>query len=188
MPSADHGPFAAFLKTVIEALPQPTPAYCLIGALAVAAWGHVRSTRDIDLLVLSEEPGRTELIDSLMARGFARDSQWSEQNPLAKDVVLRLFHGSHPDLPLDLLFAVDAHSQSALARRRALNVLGISLWVCGPEDLVILKLKAGRPHDFEDALGIVKNPGLKLDFSYLDGWAKRLGLSEELQYVLNAER
>lgn len=186
MPSADDGPFAAFLKTVIEALPEPAPPYCLIGALAVSAWGHVRSTRDIDLLVLPDEPARSELVESLVAKGFRRDSEWMERNPLAKDVVLRLFHRSHADLPLDLLFAGDAHSQSTLARRRALHVLGSSLFVCSPEDLIILKVKAGRPHDFEDALGIVKNPDLRLDFGYLENWATRLGLSEELQYVLNA--
>lgn len=186
MPSADPGSLSGFLKRVIEALPQPTPAYCVIGALAVAGWGQVRSTRDIDLLVLSEEPGRTQLIDGLMAHGFTRDTEWAERNPLAKDVVLRLSHRSYPGLPLDLLFATDSHARSTLQRRRALNVLGISLWVCGPEDLIVLKLKAGRPHDFEDALGILKNPELRLDLSYLRNWARQLGLDEELQYVLNA--
>jgi predicted nucleotidyltransferase len=186
MAPAERGSFAGLLQTVIEALPQPPPAYCVIGALAVTAWGQVRSTRDIDLLVLSEEPGRTQLIDSLKAHGFSPDVEWIERNPLAKDIVLRLFHRSYPSLPLDLLFAIDAHGQSTLARRQCLSVLGISLWVCGPEDLIILKLKAGRPHDFEDALGIVKNPELRLDFHYLKDWAKRLGLHEELQYVLTA--
>lgn len=186
MPSGEHGLFAAFLKTVIEALPEPAPPYCLIGALAVSAWGHVRSTRDIDLLVLSDEPVRSELVEGLIAKGFREDSEWMERNPLAKEVVLRLFHRSHADLPLDLLFAGDAHSQSTLVRRRPIHLLGISLFVCSPEDLIILKMKAGRPHDFEDALGIVKNPDLRLDFDYLKDWAVRLGLSEELQYILNA--
>lgn len=35
---------------------------------------------------------------------------------------------------------------------------------------------------------IVKNPDRRLDFGYLENWATRLGLSEELQYVLNAAR
>jgi len=186
MPSADEGSFAGFLKTVIDGLPQPTPVYCLIGALAVTAWGYVRSTRDVDLLVLADNPGRTQLIDSLIGNGFARDAAWIERNPMAKDLVLRLSHPSQPGIPLDLLFAIDAHGQATLARRRPLDILGISLWVCSPEDLIILKLKAGRPHDFEDVLGIVKNPELQLDLPYLSDWARRLGLNGELQYVLNA--
>lgn len=176
MPHGDHGPLAGYLKTVIEALPHPTPPYCLVGALAVNAWGLVRTTQDIDLLVLSQEPARAELIDALLADGFQRDVAWSERNPFAKDVVLRLTHPSYPGLPLDLSFAVDPHTQSALTRRQLLNLLDVSLWVCSPEDVILLKLKASRPHDFEDALGIVKNPHLRLDLAYLWNRADRLGL------------
>lgn len=49
-----------------------------------------------------------------------------------------------------------------------------------------MKLKASRPHDFEDALGIIKNPHLQLDLPYLWNWADRLGLHGELHYVLQA--
>lgn len=186
MSPASHNPLADYLQVIIAALPQPTPPYCVVGALAVNAWGRLRATNDIDLLVLSDEIGRAELIDALLVRGFHADRTWMEQNPMAKDMVLRLVHPSHPTIPLDLLFAHDAQSQSALTRRRSLQLLGVSLWVCSPEDLILLKLKAGRPHDFEDALGIVRNPHLHLDFDYLWHWADRLGLQGELAYVLQA--
>ncbi len=67
-----------------------------------------------------------------------------------------------------------------------MTVIGIPLWVCSAEDLLLLKLKASRPHDFEDALGIVKNPHLQIDLAYLWTWADRLGLQGELQYVLSS--
>ncbi|MHC9064440.1 hypothetical protein ACYX34_17335, partial [Nitrospira sp. CMX1] len=97
-----------------------------------------------------------------------------------------LTHRSYPTIPLDLLFANDRQSQSALARRQALQLLGVSLYVCSPEDLILLKLKAGRPHDFEDVLGIIKNPHLRVDLDYLWSWADRLGLQGELSYVFQA--
>jgi hypothetical protein len=186
MPPGDQDRLAGYLSAVIKALPPSIPQYCLIGALAVNAWGRIRSTQDIDLLILSQEPARTTMIDSLVIHGFQRDDVWSDRNPFAKEVVLRLIHPSYPGIPLDLLFAVDAHSQSTLVRRQSLNLLGISLWVCTPEDLILLKLKASRPHDFEDALGIVKNPRLNLDLPYLWDWADKLGLQGELHYVLHA--
>jgi hypothetical protein len=158
----------------------------LIGALAVSAWGRIRTTQDIDLLVLSHQPARAELIDAFLARGFQPDTIWMELNPMAKDVVSRLIHPLHPGIPLDLVFAVDPQSESALARRQSLQVFGISLWVCSPEDLILLKLKASRPRDFEDALGIIKNPRLQLDFAYLWSWADRLRLQGELHYILQA--
>jgi hypothetical protein len=176
---------ADYLHAVVTALPEQT-LYCLVGALAVNAWGRLRATQDIDLLVLSDVPSRTELLDALLAHGFQIDELWLEQNPMAKDVVMRLTHHSHPTIPLDLLFANDPQSQSALTHRRSLQLFGVSLYICSPEDLILLKLKAGRPHDFEDALGIVKNPRLQLDLDYLWDWAGRLGLHGELHYVLHA--
>lgn len=182
----DQDPLASYLRAVLDAFPQPAPPYCLIGALAVNAWGRLRATQDIDLLVLSEEAVRAELTDSLLSRGFQLDTRWIMQNPMAKDRVLRLGHPSHPGIPLDLIFSADSHEAQALTRRQTLHLLGLSAWVCSPEDLIILKLKASRPHDFEDALGIIKNPHLQLDLDYLWHWADRLGLQGELHYVLQA--
>jgi hypothetical protein len=180
--------FGRYLRTVVEALPDPAPPCCVVGALAVNAWEQVRSTRDVDLLVLSEEPGRSLPIDALTTHGFVPDKGWLEQNPLGTDIVPRLFHPSHAGIPLDLLYALDDHGRSTLVRRRQLTLLDVSIWVCSPEDLILLKLKASRPHDFEDALSVVKHPARRLDEVYLWEWSKRLGVNEELQYVLNAAK
>ena len=37
-------------------------------------------------------------------------------------------------------------------------------------------MKAGRPHDFVDALGIVKNPDLRLDFRLLEELGHAAGI------------
>jgi len=152
----------------------------------VNAWGRIRTTQDIDVLVLSQESARAHLTGSLLSHGFQPDTSWVERNPMAKDRVLRLGHPSHPGIPLDLLFSADPHEEAALVRRRSLDLLGVSVSVCCPEDLILMKLKASRPHDFEDALGIVKNPHLQLDLAYLWSWADRMGLHGELHYVLQA--
>ncbi len=183
---AEQGRLADYLRTVIEALPNPPPLYCLVGAMAVNAWGRIRTTQDIALLVLSEESVQLNLTNALVAHGFQPDNAWVEHNPLAKDRVVRLAHPSFPGLPLDLIFSLDSHEGLALARRRSVDVLGVSVWIASPEDLILLKLKASRPHDFEDALGIVKNPRLHLDLPYLWTWADRLGLHGELHYLLAA--
>ncbi len=150
------------------------------------AWGRVRSTRDIDLLILSDEPTKTEVLDSLQTGGFELDAVWMKQNPMAKNRMLRFRHPSYPGIPLDLMLSADAHEASTLWRRKPLQLFDVRAWVCGPEDLILMKLKASRPHDFEDALGIVKNPHVALDLDYLWSWADRLGLQGELQYILQA--
>jgi hypothetical protein len=50
--------------------------------------------------------------------------------------------------------------------------------------LILLKLSAGRPRDFDDVMGIVGNAGASLDLDYLWSWAERVGLQSELHYVL----
>ena len=50
-----------------------------------------------------------------------------------------------------------------------------------------MKLKASRPYDFGDAITVVARQGDLLDREYLFMWARRLGLFEELSYVLNTE-
>jgi hypothetical protein len=50
--------------------------------------------------------------------------------------------------------------------------------------VILLKLAAGRPGDFDDAMAIVDNSQICLDLDYLWSWAERLGLQSELHYVL----
>ncbi len=100
--------------------------------------------------------------------------------------VTRFAAPNHPDYPLDIIYAADLHERETLARAQTVLLHGLSLTVVSPEDLILLKLKAGRPMDFDDVIGIVKNPRLQLDLSYLWHWADRLGLHGKLQYVFQA--
>ncbi len=105
---------------------------------------------------------------------------------MAETRVTRFVSQRHPDYPLDLIYASDRHEREALTRTRSVQLHGLLVSVVSPEDLMILKLKAGRPTDFDDVISIVKNPRLHLDLPYLWNWADRLGLQGELHYVLRA--
>jgi hypothetical protein len=128
MPLSDQSQFAGYLRTIVESFAESNPLYCLIGALAVNAWGRVRSTRDIDLLILSDEPTKARVVDSVQARGFELDTMWIEQNPMAKNRVLRFHHPSYPGIPLDLMLSADSHE----ARRcREEGLCNCSMFACG---------------------------------------------------------
>lgn len=70
--------------------------------------------------------------------------------------------------------------------RISAHAFAVTVCIAPPEDLILLKLRVGRPTEFDDALGIVKNPRLQFDLDYLWHWADRLGLQGELHYVLQA--
>jgi predicted nucleotidyltransferase len=190
MPSTDDPEFGYLdvLNTAIEALSTPPLPYCLIGALALGAYGRPRATHDVDLLILTDSATSHSYLDPLRAKGFAVASDWHESNPMSRDVVMRLKHTSAPDFPLDLIFATSPLHKNALDRRKSIAIQGVQVFISSPEDLVLLKLTAGRPRDFDDVMGIVGNASAPLDLDYLWSWAERLGLQSELHYILISAR
>ncbi|WP_447603566.1 nucleotidyltransferase [Nitrospira sp. Nam80] len=87
---------------------------------------------------------------------------------------------------MDIIYASDQHEREVLNRAQQTTLLGVSFPVVSAEDLMLLKLKAGRPTDFDDVISVVRNPRRQLDVDYLWSWADRLGLQGELHYVLQA--
>lgn len=120
MSPASHDSLADYLHAIVAALPPSSP-YCLVGALAVNAWGRLRATNDIDLLVLADVPARTELIDALRAHEFRIDETWLKHNPMAKDVVMRL---NSADCPGDTCNYMGVR----LAITRDRHLLGFTSW------------------------------------------------------------
>jgi len=62
-------------------------------------------------------------------------------------------------------------------------VEGNQAWVVTPEDLVLLKLIAGRPRDLGDIQDTLTAQG-QLDAKDLSHWAERLGVSDRLDEAL----
>lgn len=176
----------SFLAAAQAVLAKASIPHCLIGAAALGAWGRPRATRDLDLLVLVDEESRARFIAQLSLSDIRVNQRWLDANPMAKERVTRFTAPSCPDYPLDIIYAADLHERETLARAQTVLLQGLSLTVVSPEDLILLKLKASRPTDFDDVIGIVKNPRLQLDLAYLWNWVDRLGLQGELQYVFQA--
>lgn len=52
------------------------------------------------------------------------------------------------------------------------------------EDFILQKLKVGRPQDSEDAMSVFERCRKELDHAYLEYWARKLGVTEELNYIM----
>ena len=171
------------LKAFLRALQADSPPYCLIGALALGAWGRARATDDLDFLMAINDDVVDNMLRVLEPHGFTVDTRWADQNPLLKGQVMRLRHTVYP---VDLISPRDAHDREALVRRVYVSLGDLSVWVTSAEDLILLKLKASRDYDFGDARSVVGRQRDTLDLDYLWSWADRLGLQGELHYVLQA--
>ncbi|WP_372899074.1 nucleotidyltransferase [Stieleria sp.] len=65
---------------------------------------------------------------------------------------------------------------------------GCEIFVATPEDLVVLKILAGRPRDLDDVEGIVEIHAKQLDWQYCLAAARRLEAAVDIDLVQQIER
>jgi hypothetical protein len=122
--------------------------FCLIGGLALAAWGVARYTADADLLTLDPR-----ILDPLLWSGWAagppRITQGDTDDPLGG--VVRFPGPPRQDLILGRCAA--AH----LALETAVRPVSFPCPVASPLGLILLKLEAGSPQDAADILALLGN-------------------------------
>jgi hypothetical protein len=146
----------------------------VIGGVAVGVWGDPRVTRDVDLKVLLGRQDADRLL-TILQPGYV------SLLPDPKEAIRRqamLFIEDADKIRLDLLLADTPYDAEAVARGRAIEVLvGVTIIVCSPEDLVIYKLISTRPRDHEDARGVIRRQGDALDVPYISGWLRQFELA-----------
>ncbi|MCO6452916.1 MAG: hypothetical protein J5I90_19185 [Caldilineales bacterium] len=192
MQPPETGSFHAFVQRVLDALAAADITYLIGGAVALAAWGDPRTTRDLDLVI--------ELPFESMAALSAELAQRGMLVPVENMVDLMIEHRA--DLPLNaidmnsgykaeffLLKPGDAFRASSLARRQLVDLgppLG-EVYVHAPEDLILNKLHyyqiSQQPKHVRDIAGIVLNLGPQLEYDYIDLWAQSLGLLDTWQEI-----
>src|SRR5262245_25833490 len=153
----------------------------LMGALALGFYGEGRATRDVDLMIAVESDEAIEQVRNRAGkRGFLVDESWHERYPDVRPWQVRLIYTG---VIIDVMRPRDEHDVFACQRRQRQSVAGRTIWVVSREDFILQKLKAGRPHDFDDVIPFFARLRDELDHEYLNLWASRLGVREELDYL-----
>ena len=159
----------------------------LMGGLALAAWKHVRATRDVDLLLGIGETELEPLLESLCAARIRTKRQPAVQALGSLRIAQLLYEPPDAllEVQIDLLLGDSDYHREALARRTPADLpgLGVDIFVLSCEDLVIHKLLAGRVLDRVDAAALLRANRTALDLEYLARWADRLDLSREFAEV-----
>lgn len=154
-PEVVRGVFAE----AIAILDQTRAPYLLIGGLASAALGRPRYSADVDILVKPADSIR--ILDALAGQGFGTE----ETNPHW------LFKATRHGVLIDILFKgpKDIYlDDEMLARSRIAGVLGHSVRVAPPEDLILMKALVHdeeTPRHWHDALALIATA--EIDWDYL---------------------
>lgn len=154
--------------------------YVVFGGIAVWAYGRQRATKDIDLLINSEDAD--EALIGLLKAGWTTtrtDEAW-------------LYQAQKGGVQVDLIF--QAKGDFALTKeisQRALwiEISGLKFKVISPEDLILIKihaLKEIRPADWYDAISVLNGVNGKVNWNYIIDKA-RLNPKRVLSFLLFAQ-
>ncbi len=140
------------------------------GAHALAYYGSIRATHDIDVnvfLPVSEVDRVFAVLWALGANvanpGLKRLAERDEQVRIRWDAT-----------PVDLFFAYDPLHLSSMERRRRVDFYGDAIHVLSAEDLIVYKATFDRHKDWVDIAGVVFACEAPLDLDYVRGWLERI--------------
>jgi hypothetical protein len=180
VPDDSAGSLRSHLLQIVDVLRSLRLPYMVIGAFALPAWGRPRASLDLDFMIQTVQVPET-LISKLHGLGYRIDEDWERYNPMIRSYQKRFRRGR---IPVDILANRDKQDVAAFSRRKRKRFDSRFLWFPAPEDLLLQKLKVGRPQDLIDAAGIAERMRGRLDRAYLSRWAKVLGITAELTHVL----
>jgi hypothetical protein len=148
----------------------------VFGGLALSAWDHARSTKDVDILFEPSGLSIHAVLAKLGAAGFRAKGHSAVIRVDDAEFIQVLYEPPESFLPIqvDLLIAGSEFDSQALSRSVTLPVpeLGRELMVVRCEDLMIMKLRAGRLIDRADVVALLRANRDSLDFEYLSNWLR----------------
>ncbi len=135
------------LKEFLQLLETHQVEYLVVGGFAVAAHGHPRYTKDIDLWVRPSAENARKLVNCLQEFGFASFGIKAEDF-LEPDVVIQL---GHPPNRIDLLTQPSGVDFEAFYSNRVRTLLeGVPVNLIDLESLKANKRASGRHQDLAD--------------------------------------
>lgn len=168
-------PAAVGLGRLMDALGL---GYALIGGQAVNCWVRPRATADIDFVVLANREAIERVERQLRASGFTWLQRTGGDQPSGPDFVRMELAGT--TTIIDFQAAKTEFQDNVVAR--AISIGDEQTKVATPEDLLVMKLIAGRSKDGDDARRLVALPGL--DLEYIRRRAVEWGVEDRLDAII----
>jgi predicted nucleotidyltransferase len=130
--------------------------FVVVGGLAMGAWGVVRGTKDVDIVVASNTENLKRVAEVAVATGgHVQQGEALLGTPIS--IASALASGEQVAIEtklgrLDVVQGLDGVPSFEELRSRAteVEILGTEVWVCSRDDLKAMKRAAGRTRDLAD--------------------------------------
>ncbi len=165
------------MRDFIEKIDALGIEYMVTGSYAMSAYGEIRMTRDIDVVVQLSERQAGQFFERFKDEYYiSEESIRSAISRTGMFNLVSLAHGGKVDciLQKDTEFA-----RISFGRRYRETVSGIEFWTTTREDLIISKLDWAKDSHSEMQIRDIANlTASEYDSAYVRDWIKPLGLDE----------
>lgn len=163
------------LRDFIEKMDRLSIGYMVTGSYAMAAYGEIRMTRDIDIVV--EITGK----DAHRFFELFKDEYYVSENSIRRAIdrkglfnVVNNVHGGKIDC---IVQKNSDFARTSFARRYREVVADVGFWATTREDLIIAKLQWASETKSEMQIRDIANlTGKTYDAEYVENWIDRLNL------------
>jgi predicted nucleotidyltransferase len=146
--------FDQVLKKIAKAFDAAAIPYMIIGGQAVLYYGEPRFTRDIDVTVGLGPHEAQGIFDVIADLGWRILVDHPDEF-LQQTYVLPVLE-PNSKIRVDFIFSQTEYERQALQRAVAVLVDAVSVRFASRDDLIIMKIIAGRPRDLEDIQKILR--------------------------------
>ena len=160
--------------------------YMVVGSVAAASWGVLRTTRDLDVIVYVANATPESIADALstdrfyLPRAFALDALSTSGS----------FNVLDPEtgatIDIFVSSAVDEFVTMRLSQRVHTEILGVATWIDSAENLILSKLSWRSSSlsevQWRDCFEIAAINDLDID--HLREWAAKLDIADDVERLL----
>ena len=171
-----------FLRRICAALELNHVPYMVTGSLASSVHGEPRATNDLDVVIAPTRDQLFSLVQLFKRVGLYVRWEEAEAALRKRDQfnVVDFANAWKVDL---IVRKAREFSVSEFNRREPAEMDGLNFVIASAEDVLIAKLEWFKMGESErqlnDAAGIIRIQGERLDVAYIEHWIEALGLQEQ---------
>lgn len=166
------------LRKAVQFLEGAGHRYAIIGGIALAQWGFVRATRDVDIRVLVPDTDYARTRAALRAAFPEPARTHLKTHPFVVAVEI-------DQVIVDFLLAGPGYEEQIVERAVRKDMGGWSAWVCSADDLLIQKVYSQREKDWLDIEALLIEQGSQLDQDYIRFWIEQFAEALEVPEILD---